>query len=227
MAVQSDFNSNPNPNPNLETQLDKIKLFCDEHSKPYYNVPLNQVAKIYDILFNNIIPDHTNEYECVYGGILAYGVKNYSIAEKYWNMLVEKNNIYCIESLAQLHYNLKDYAQSQKYYQLGLTNSNKFIESNYNDLFEFYIGTKNIKAYDLYLKYRHLYDNLPKKLKQQFMENYPYVLNIIIAKITNDECSICKENKTLYKFYCDHYFCDTCYIRIKKCAICRFDISLV
>lgn len=120
-------------------------------------------------------------------------------------------------NLGYLYYSWKKYELSQEYY---ITSINK----GYNAMpdLETLFRKKSLELYHVLTKIskkNSITNNKINKLKKNkriiCFENKKRNLSKI------NECPICFENTKLIPRECTHYYCYDCYVKIKKCAICR------
>jgi tetratricopeptide (TPR) repeat protein len=206
----------------LEQSKNPIDETCNVTYIQFYNDRLREFSFAYNYLMMAYTYDYENAH--IIGDIFKFKGEHHNMM-KYYNIALDyENNDYACEyaSLKMAEYFLdtkKDQKTAINYLLLaikmhsstGLYKLNQvYIKNNEFDKFIDFIYNEIINECNLFIR------NQYKKMTL-FLESRKKYVEI-------QTCSICYENKNLIPFDCFcHVFCTSCYIRIDRCALCKFE----
>ena len=161
---------------------------------------------------------------------------------KYFKMAIDKD---CTQSMIRLgiyYYKIKDNNNALKYLKMASENninSNFYLgmyyekNNNYEGALKHYSMKPNDE--DCKIRFQNIIKKIPseqmielsKKYNIKLPEDFQSRIQFIINKkkfAKDEECVICMDEKKVIPYDCfGHYFCESCYHKLDKCPVCRFD----
>lgn len=114
--------------------MDIIKLFLDQYHlydsklKDYKKEVIDEIVKI---IYGNIKPSYDDPLFLNYVGLYyKYNKRQYDLAEKYYLMAIEKDNVSSMNNLGILYFDQGKYDLAEKYLLMAVNKSNPRAMNN-------------------------------------------------------------------------------------------------
>jgi hypothetical protein len=182
--------------------------------------------ELYLDTFYDLIKNDTNKYNYFKCREIMYKKnsnstrikKNTSKALEYINKIDENYTIKIFLLKHQLNYILNDFEISHKYL-IKYFEKLKYFDINYCKIFYEKLNFIQLYIHINKLSNKNLFKDILNKLKKN--EEILILSNKLNILGKEDTCPICFEDERLIPMECAHFYCASCYYKLKVCGVCN------